>query len=88
MLSVSHRYAFKKSRVLLTFSKSVWDWGVIVGEENQQWYEEGLTREQHPYHWDTSKPLVIFIDTTDLKDFKNIKFFIDTTRTKKSPTVF
>ena len=38
--------------------------------------------------WDTSKPLVIFLDTTDLKDFKNVRFLIDSTKIKKPATIF
>jgi hypothetical protein len=50
--------------------------------------KEWRPREQHPYQWDTSKPLVIFLDSADLKDFKGVQFYIDTTRTKKTPTIF
>lgn len=50
--------------------------------------KEWRPREQHPYQYNTSKPLVIFLDSTDLKDFKGVQFFIDSTKIKKPATIF
>jgi len=50
--------------------------------------KEWRPRELHPYQWKDDKPLVIFLDSADLKDFKGVQFFIDTTRTKKAPAIF
>lgn len=46
-----------------------------------------MPRENSPYKWDNSKPLVIYLDSTDLKYFKDKPFLIDSVKLKKKNPV-
>lgn len=46
-----------------------------------------MPRENSPYKWDKSKPLVIYLDSADLKFFKSNFIFIDSAKLKKKKPV-
>lgn len=48
---------------------------------------QAMPRENSPYKWDKSKPLVIYLDSASLKYFKGQPFFIDSTKLKKKKPV-
>ncbi len=46
-----------------------------------------MPRENNPYKWDKSKPLVTYLDSADLKFFKDKFIFIDSAQLKKKKPV-
>ena len=46
-----------------------------------------MPRENNPYKWDKSKPLVIYLDSADLKFFKDKFILIDSAQLKKKKPV-
>lgn len=46
-----------------------------------------MPRENSPYKWDKSKRLVIYLDSADLKFFKDKFIFIDSVQLKKKKPV-